>query len=157
MSILESNSIEYYESLKSSFKDKYKLTDDSDEKEILKIGFNGLKDWACDYLIPSPDPDYDPDTVEDIIYLIKNEKEEMISFAILNRESGDKPWFLHFIYTEPVYRKQGYAYKLLNHIKSKHNRMVSFVDGHESEKLFSKLYKLEHKENNILPMIDYTA
>lgn len=68
--------------------------------------------------------------------LIKDKK--IISIALLsNCDYNNTLYILNYIYTLKKYRKQGYAFALINYIKHKIN-FIAFCMNYESEKLFEK-------------------
>ncbi|AAC97697.1 ORF MSV192 hypothetical protein [Melanoplus sanguinipes entomopoxvirus] len=74
--------------------------------------------------------------------VIKNDK--IICIVLLSHcDFSDKKYILNYIYTLKNYRRQGYAFKLVNYIKHKINFSV-FCMNYESKKLFEKcgLFKM---------------
>ncbi len=70
------------------------------------------------------------------------------SFAILSKCDFDSfnkynnPYILDYIFTYPEFRRNNFAYELLNHIKIS-NEISAFCNSNESKKLFIKSgYKL---------------
>jgi len=155
MSVVEGTSLEYVSIIKNFLTEKYRSTTDSLEKGRLSMGYELTKDCVCDHTIPYPSYSYD--TVVDVIYLIKNDDNQIISFVLLNRETDEAPWILYFIYTDPNYRKMGHAARLLSYVKERHGKMLAFIDGDASENLFSKFYVLNPGDGQFLPNVTYSS
>ncbi|CAG9831341.1 unnamed protein product [Diabrotica balteata] len=74
---------------------------------------------------------------------------EPASFVLLSKcdfdplGHHDAPRVLDYIYTLPKYRRKGYAYKLMEHVK-KNNQFTAFCSNDESERLFLKCKCINH-------------
>lgn len=89
------------------------------------------------------------------------------SFIILSKMDYDpigdhiNPYMLDFIYTFPQYRREGYAYRLLAHIKTREELSV-YTDNDDSNNLFKKADFVEiypnffvYPKNIYVPPLEY--
>ena len=78
------------------------------------------------------------------IYFIKNEKNEIVAFAILHKMDFDpfnifkNPYLLDLIYVFEQYRRKGYAMKILEKLKDNKEELTMFCSNEASINLFKK-------------------
>ena len=80
------------------------------------------------------------------IYYLKNEKEEILAFAILHKMDFDplkrynKPYIFDLVYTLEKYRRNSYALKILEKLKDNKEELSALCSNDASVNLFKKEY-----------------
>ena len=125
----------YYHKLKTILEDYYYEIEKKQERQILKEVFISLNNWAnvgfpiCNNYVQTE--------AEHVIYIIK-QNGKIISFALLAQFNNNYGKYIFYIYTFPEYRRKGYAYKILEHIKKKNINYKCQPIREEAVKLFQK-------------------